>query len=359
LKSLNDEIESLRKNAPPPLPMALVAREGGVPGTKYAGFNDANIHIRGRYDRLGTVVPRGFPEVLAGGDQPRITAGSGRLELGRWLARAENPLTARVIVNRIWQHHFGAGLVRTPGNFGTQGDRPTHRELLDFLAQRLIESGWSLKSMHRMMMLTAVYQQAATPTEQSLRVDPDNRLLSRANIRRLEAEAIRDTMLSVAGTLDRTMGGPSIQSAANQRRALYSMTIRSVKSGFSFLFDGADPEIVVDQRTTSTVAPQSLFLMNNEFALELASALAKRICKDNELDADKAESNGVSLAYGLLYGRAPLDHEIAVGQEFLVRARQRLATESQGKLEPDQLSRQAWAAYCQTLLCANELIYLD
>jgi hypothetical protein len=277
------------------------------------------------------------------------------MELGRWLARAENPLTARVMVNRIWQHHFGEGLVRTPGNFGKQGDPPTHPALLDFLAHQFIESGWSLKAMHRMIMLSAVYQQAAIPTKESLRVDPDNRLFSRANIGRLEAEAIRDTMLSVAGKLDRTMAGPAIRDPANQRRAIYSMTIRSVKSGFPFLFDMADPEIVVDRRTSSTVAPQSLFLMNNEFTLGLASSLADRIRRD----AGAAEASGIERAYALLYGRHPIKHEITVGREFLDRVRKRCAAESQPPSDAAGASRQAWEAYCQTLLCANDLIYVD
>jgi hypothetical protein len=204
-------------------------------------------------------------------------------------------------------------------------------------------------------MLSAVYQQSAAPAVETLQSDPENRLFAHANIRRLEAEAIRDTMLSVCGKLERTMGGPSIRDAASPRRAVYLMTIRSVKSGFPFLFDMADPEIVVDRRTTSTVAPQSLFLLNDEFVMGLAASLVERIRKD----AGEDELAGIARAYALLYGRAANDSEIAVGRDFLNRARQRTVAESQATPEPAQVTQQAWQAYCQALLCANELIYLD
>jgi hypothetical protein len=355
LKTMTEQFELLKKNAPPALPVALVAREGGVPGTKYAGFNDVQIHIRGRYDRLGDKVPRRFPEVLAGSEQPPITAGSGRMELARWLSKPENSLVARVMVNRIWQHHFGSGLVRTSGNFGIQGETPTHPALLDLLAHRFIESGWSIKAMHRAIMLSATYQQASMASPQAQQIDPENRLVSRANVRRLEAEAIRDTMLCTAGKLDRTMGGPSIREPAHQRRAVYTMTIRSVKSGFAFLFDMADPEIVVDQRTTSTVAPQSLYLMNGEFVLGIAASLAERIAKD----ADDDEVARIQHAYGLLFARAATESEVALGRAFLLQTRQPSVGAGQTAEPQDQTARQAWEAYCQTLLCANELIYLD
>src|SRR5262249_12104775 len=156
-------LDALKKSPPPPVPVAHGAQEGGIPGTVYAGFHDAKVHIRGSYLRLGDVVPRRFPVVLAGDKQPPIGKGSGRRELADWVASPDNPLTARVMVNRIWQHHFGEGIVRTPSNFGKLGERPTHPELLDWLAKRFADSGWSVKQMHRLVMLSATYRQASTP----------------------------------------------------------------------------------------------------------------------------------------------------------------------------------------------------
>ena len=246
-----DEIAGLEKDAEP-FPVAMAAVDGGVGGTKYAGFHDAQIHIRGRYDRLGELVPRHFPRIIAGDNQPPITQGSGRLELAQWITRPDNPLIARVIVNRIWLHHFGQGLVRTPGNFGMAGEPPTHPELLDFLAARFIESGWSIKAMHRLLVESAVYLQSSRVSPELVAAEPENRLWGRMNRRRLEAEAIRDTLLSVSGQLDRTLGGPVVRKldeyTTSRRRTLYLMTNRSDKTNFRFLFDGADPENVVDQR---------------------------------------------------------------------------------------------------------------
>jgi len=372
-KRLEGELEAYRKNAPPPVPYAMGAKEGGVPGTKYAGFHDAQIHIRGRYDRLGDVVPRRFPVVLAGEKQPPITQGSGRMELARWIASRDNPLTSRVMVNRVWQQHFGAGLVRTPGNFGKLGEAPTHPELLDWLAAAFAsgewtgETGekktaalsplslprstpaapWSLKQLHRMIMLSSTYQQSSKPRP-ALHADPENRLWARANVRRLEAEAIRDTLLSVAGTLDATIGGPPLrkpgEDALSHRRAIYQMTNRSDKSGFRFLYDAADPENIVDQRTVSTVAPQSLFLLNDPFMQEQTRALASRLLAT----PDRTDEQRITQAYSLLYGRLPRPAELSLGGAFV---RKHEGTED--------ARRAAWQEYCQVLLCANELIYVD
>jgi hypothetical protein len=160
------------------LPVAHALQEGGTPRSAYEGFRDARIMVRGKYDRLGEVAPRHFPGVIAESQTP-IRNGSGRLELARWIASKENPLTARVMVNRIWQHHFGEGIVRTPNNFGKLGTPPTHPELLDWLAHRFMNSGWSIKAMHRLMMNSAAYQQTATGSKK----DPDNQFFARMNRR--------------------------------------------------------------------------------------------------------------------------------------------------------------------------------
>src|SRR5262249_30787329 len=232
------ELDRLKQSLPP-VPYANGVQEGGCPQSPQAGTHDVRVHIRGRYDRLGKLVPRRFPRILAGENQQPVTEGSGRLQLARWVASADNPLTPRVMVNRVWQQHFGEGLVRTPGNFGKQGEPPTDPELLDHLARVLIDSGWSLKALHRTIMLSAVYQQGSSAEDATLKADPDNRLLSRMNRRRLEAEAIRDSLLAVSGRLDRTPGGPASQDFNMTRRTLYFMTIRSDRTSFRELFDAA------------------------------------------------------------------------------------------------------------------------
>ena len=164
-------------------------------------------------------MPRGFPKAIAGAEPPVIREGSGRRELAQWLADPDNPLTARVMVNRIWQHHFGVGLVPTSANFGEMGERPSHPELLDYLAARFVASGWSVKAMHRLIMLSSVYQQSSASSAAGLAADPENRLLWRANRRRLEAEALRDSLLAVAGRLDATPGGPGFRMSRHRAAA--------------------------------------------------------------------------------------------------------------------------------------------
>lgn len=343
LAGLRAQLDKLRKSPPPPVDEAHGIREGGVPGTVHAGFRDARIHIRGRYDRLGDTVPRRFPSVLADGKPAAIPAGSsGRLELARWIARPEHPLTARVMVNRIWQHHFGAGLVRTPSNFGKLGERPTHPELLDLLADRFVREGWSVKAMHRAILMSAAYRQSTRTDAESRRTDPDNRLVGRMSPRRLEAEALRDAMLVAAGTLDRTAGGPAFRDFATPRRTLYSITIRSDRSGFGPLFDAADPTAMVDVRTVSIVAPQSLFLMNHPFVLRQTEALAARLLKLPGDDAARLDAG-----YRLLYGRPPSEKERDLGLAYLAGAA--------GGVD----GAKRWFEYAQVLLSANEFVFVD
>ena len=272
-------------------------QEGGIPKTAYEGFHDAHIHVRGRYDRLGDSVPRHFPVILAGENQPPIREGSGRLELAHWLASPQNPLTARVMVNRIWQHHFGEGLVRTPNNFGKLGTAPTHPELLDWLAAEFIRSGWSIKAMHRLIVNSATYQRSSTSSSASS--DPDNLLFARQNRRRFEAESLRDAMLSVSGSLDLKEGGPSIRDLTAPRRTLYITTIRADRATYQMLFDAADPTAIVEKRIESTVAPQALWLLNHPLVLAQARALAARARNAASADADR-----VRWLYETLYSHA-------------------------------------------------------
>jgi hypothetical protein len=332
------QLNALALTPTPPVEYANGAQEGGVPGSPHAGVHDVRIHFRGRYDHLGELTPRRFPEILAGKDQKPRAFGSGRLQLAEWLTRPENPLTARVMANRIWQQHFGEGLVNTPSNFGKLGGRPSNPELLDYLADQFVRSGWSIKAMHRLIMLSATYQQSCE--NERANVDPENRLLYRMNRRRLEAEDLRDSLLATAGRLDRNMEGPSIRDFNVPRRTVYLTTIRSDRSGFRPLFDVADSTAPVDKRTVSTVAPQALFLMNNPFIMEQTAALAKRI-----IQGDQDGRARIQKAYNLLYGRPPKEEEVQIGLDFLQRG-------------GGDLNR-AWQEYCQVLLCANEFIYVD
>jgi hypothetical protein len=336
LARLSQELETLKQKPALRMPTAHGVQEGGCPQTVHAGIHDARIHIRGRYDRLGQTVPRHFPRILAGEHQSPITQGSGRLQLAQWIADPKNPLTARVLVNRVWQHHFGEGLVRTPGNFGKLGQPPTHPELLDFLADRFVCSGWSIKQLHRTLMLSAVYQQASVPTAETCKADPDNRLFGRMNRRRLEAEEIRDSLLAVSGRLDRSLGGPASRDFDSNRRTLYFITIRSDRSSFRDLFDAADPTAIVEKRTLSTVAPQALFLMNHPFVRAQSQALAKHLVQEPGPDRLKIER-----AYVLLYGRLPTEAEMAIGSKLLAA------------------NPANWSSYCQVLLCANEFVMVD
>ena len=334
--------EQLEREMPPPIPLAMAVQEGGMPGGLFPSIQDVPIHIRGSYARLGPVVPRRLPKILAGDNQPPITSGSGRKQLADWIAAADNPLTPRVIVNRVWQWHFGAGLVRTPSNFGKLGERPTHPELLDYLAETFVTDGWSLKRLHRRIMLSATYQQATSATREVRVQDPENRWLARFAARRLEAEAIRDAMLAVSGQLDSTRGGPAGDDLTIRRRSLYVQTARWDRSGYAMLFDAANPDASTEQRTVSTVAPQALMLLNHPFALEQARQLAQRLLGDVSSD----DASRLQYAYRILFGRLPSDDEVAVARGIL---------QSGGANDPVK----AWADLAHVLLCSNEFVYLD
>ena len=343
-------------------PVTMGTREGGARMTKYKGFNDVCIHEGGHYAHLGEVVPRGFPKVLVGNHTKPIPKDtSGRKQLAEWIADVKNPLPARVIVNRIWLNHFGQGLVRTPGNFGLLGEPPTHPRLLDYLAQQFIDSGWSFKKMHQQILLSATYRQSTTVSPEQLAEDPSNRLWSRMSVQRLPAEAIRDTLLAVSHQLDQRMGGPVVRKqepdadAMMTRRALYLMTNRSDKSGFRFLFDAADPENVVDQRNVSTVAPQSLFLLNHPFVMQLLPSMAAVASQGlTPNSTDQEFSTSIQQLYERLYARpaTPLELELGIG---MLRNHW---SHTSGDQRQDAFV-EAWQQYCQVLLCTNELIYLN
>ena len=322
-------------------PTANGAQEGGVPGSPHAGTHDVKVHVRGRYDRLGELVPRGFPAAVKVANPPAVATGSGRKELADWLTRPDHPLTARVIVNRVWQFHFGEGLVRTPSNFGVLGEPPTHPELLDHLAAKFVRDGWSVKALHRYIMTSATYRQSAFNPQSAIRdphsQDPDNRLWGRFPRRRLEAEAIRDSLLGVSGELDPTAGGPAVRDFNAPRRTVYLMTIRSDRTGFGPLFDAADPTAPVDKRTVSTVASQALFLMNHPFVLARAKAFAARVLAYDGTPADRLE-----YAHRLALGRPPTAAERELGRGVVKDG-----------------TPEAWAEWCHLLFQANEFITVE
>jgi hypothetical protein len=370
LKRLRVELAAVEKD-PPAMPAAMGVTEGEV--------QDIPVHIRGDFLQLGEMVPRRFPVILAGQAQPRFDKQhSGRLQLAQWLASPEHPLTSRVMANRLWRWHFGQGIVRTPDNFGLLGEKPTHPELLDWLATEFTKNGWSIKQMHRLIMNSAVYQQSSTPIPHSAHTgarmgalrtphskDPENRLFSHFSLRRLEAEEIRDSILAVSGSLDRTMGG-SILPLKNReyvfdhtskdntrydskRRSVYVPVVRNNLYDVFSLFDFGDAQLIEGNRPTTTVAPQALFMLNSDMVLDSAAALADQLLQRSELDTDGKDR----LLYQKAYSRLPSAKEAARARTLLTRFQQ-----AASEPDPEKRSRQAWTWLTHTTLAANEFIFV-
>jgi hypothetical protein len=361
LKKLEAELAKLEKRGVPPgLPCAYGVSEGTP--------TDVRVQLRGEPDQPGAIVQRRFPKFLAGDAPVKIPEGSsGRLELARWLTRPDNPLTARVMVNRIWQHHFGRGIVATPSNFGRRGEPPTHPELLDYLAARFIESGWSVKAMHRLIMLSHCYQLSTASDPANAARDPGNRFLWRAERRRLEAEAIRDSMLMAAGKLDLRRPGeqpfPPIETwrftqhapfkavYESNHRSVYLMTQRIQRHPFLALFDAPDANTSTDVRPESTVPLQALFMMNNRFVTAQAKDLAQRL-----LESSADPRTRVARAIELLYSRKATESEMDRALDYIEQYRRGL---SQAETPPEQIESEAWTSYARVLLSANEFVYVD
>jgi hypothetical protein len=320
------------------------------------------------------------PPALRGPAAPQFTsAESGRRELAQWLIDPEHPLTSRTLVNRVWRWHFGAGLVRTPDNFGLLGERPTHPELLDWLARRFVANGWSIKSLHRMVLSSATYRQGSEVRVQGselsplnpeprtlnpLTVDPENRLFGRANVRRLEAEAVRDALLAVSGQLDAQMGGSlltvknrafffdhtskDMTDYSSRRRSLYLPVVRNNVHDVFQLLDFPDPAIPSGDRSTTTIAPQALLMLNSDLIIDAAANLADRLLASAGTDDDR-----IRKLYEMSYGRPANSSETSAAVAFLATAERSLATS-----ELDKRQREAWSALCQTILAANEFVYV-
>ena len=342
LKVHQDELGRVKKAADAvKLPVAHSISEGKP--------TDLKIFAQGNPYKPGDTSPRGFLSALTPDTPVAIaSAASGRLELAKAVTSPANPLTPRVAVNRIWAGHFGYGLVRTPSNFGTLGERPTHPELLDYLARSLIDDGWSLKKLHKRIMMSATYQQSSLSDAAREQADPENRLLSRMNRRRLEVEPWRDSMLAAAGTLDLTLGGPSANLAQGdfRRRTLYGYVSRHQLHELLRLFDFPDPNITSDRRTVTTVPLQQLFVLNSDFLAQQAKSVVARVKKEAEASGQgKSDSDQIRRIYLLLFARSPSDKELAIGQAFVT-------TPSSGSLN-------AWEEYALALLGSNEFAFVD
>jgi mono/diheme cytochrome c family protein len=309
IKRLRQQIDDLVKTTPPSPEFAMTLQDAATPTT-------VHVFKRGNPGNPGEEAPRRFLLILAGEKRKEFTQGSGRLELAQAIVSKSTPLTARVMVNRIWLHHFGAGIVRTPSDFGVRGERPTHPELLDYLAWRFMNDGWSIKKMHRLIMLSSAYQEGYQANPRYATLDPENRLLWSANRRRLEVEPLRDSMLAVSGQLDPTVGGPAVeitQPPYPHRRTLYGFIDRQNLQSFYRTFDLASPDTSNPQRFHTMVPQQALFMMNSPFVVEQAKALAHR--PDVLSHADPADR--IRALYRVLFGRSPAPDELALGLNYL------------------------------------------
>jgi hypothetical protein len=340
LQKLRKAVEQWRATGSGAPPRAMVLVEASRP-------HEPVVFRRGNPANPGEHVPRRFLGMLSGAERKQFTHGSGRLEIARAIADPRNPLTARVLVNRLWMYHFGTGLVATPGDFGLRSDPPSHPELLDWLADEFIRSGWSIKHIHRLIVMSAVYRQGSAEdlrrqTSQARQVDPDNTLMWRMNRRRLDFEATRDALLAVSGQLDSRIGGPSVMDAMApgvKRRTLYAFVDRLHVPGLFRAFDFPSPDASSPRRDSTLVPQQALFLMNSPFALHIARSLLVR----PELASERTIDGRVMQMYRLCYGRDADAHERTLAHTFV----------GDGKNEA------TWQRYVQALLMGNEFIFID
>ena len=341
------KLEELKKSAPPMFAKAHTLRD--------KASADMALAIRGNLLKPGPIAPRRFLRIIAGDDRVNFAKGSGRLELAEAIADPANPLAARVFVNRVWMHHFGQALVRTPNNFGALGENPSHPELLDWLARRLLDSG-SMKDLHRAILNSATYQMSSRQDSENYAKDGDNRWIWRMNPRRMDAEVWRDSLLDVCGELDLTVGGPPTENIESRRRTLYFKVSRNgdafATDEFLRLFDFPLMRSSVAQRPSSIVPQQYLFLLNSPFMQQRAKSFAERMMKESNEDSVRVER-----AYQILYQRSASEKELAIGLEFLGTG---LSAEGLGDQTSDrQVERLArWEQYSQALLGSNEFMYL-
>ena len=360
---------------------------------------DSPVYIRGEKDNKGDLVPRRYLEIFRPPNAKPFAYGSGRLELAYSIANKNNPMTARVMVNRVWQHHFGEGFVLTPDDFGTMSTPPSHPELLDYLSTYFTDNGWSLKKLHKHILLSATYQQASTDNPRYAQLDPFNRLLWRQNVRRLEFEPLRDSILAMAGSLDTTLGGRPVnlgggssnsvgkekaktgglrpQGSYSTRRTLYGYIDRANVAEVLNHFDFAQPEMPNGKRYQTTVPQQALFLMNNPLVIEQARKIVERTDFKGVEDDEKR----IAFLYSLIYQRPPTAQEIQLGLAFfeeapatgaslpaqqpaaqaapvrVAAAKGKLSLPARPAFTPRPLS--AWAEYAHALILANEFTFVN
>lgn len=322
LKRKLDELDATHPGSPP---RAMVMEDNSTP-------TNPHVFLRGNANNRGPEVPRQFLELIAGENRKPFQKGSGRLELAQAIASKDNPLTARVIVNRVWLDHFGAGLVRTPSDFGMRSDPPTHPELLDYLATTFMREGWSLKKLHRMIMLSNTYQQSSEENPEYANEDPANTYLWRMNRRRLEFEPFRDTLLALSGKLDLTEGGHPVEITTEPfttRRTVYSFIERQNLPGVFRTFDFASPDMSSPQRFNTTVPQQALFMINSPFLAEQARSFVAR----PEIRSAKDEATKVKEFYQLAFQRQPSDEELKLAEDFI---------QSQAKIPPPEPPVETW-----------------
>jgi mono/diheme cytochrome c family protein len=365
-QKLNEAVkEHLRKAPKPATVKALICSEGLPPIRLHSQgedfFKETFFLRRGDPAQKDGPAPPGYLQALipAGMDEgrwARTPEPGSRLSYRRsafatWIADVEagaGALLARVIVNRLWQHHMGRGLVATPSDFGIRGEKPTHPELLDFLAGELIRNGWKLKPIHKLIMASSAYRQSSAIDEAKVAIDRDNALFWRRPVKRLEAEAIRDSLLAVGGVLDESMYGPGTLDEGSKRRSVYFTVKRSKLIPMLVIFDAPDGTVGVGERPSTTIAPQALHLMNNKYVREYAQGLAKRAAPEDKVSREHAIQN----AYRIALSREATADEVKDGQEFLTRQENSYA----GKPEAKRL---ALTDFCQVLMCLNEFVYVE
>jgi cytochrome c553 len=354
LKELEAEEKKLKATAPTAPMLVMAPRDEEKVG-------NAKINIRGNPHQLGAEVERGFLSVVPLPARPKIAAGqSGRRELAEWLTDPKHPLVARVYVNRVWLHLFGEGIVRTVDNFGIQGEKPTHPELLDALATQFVADGWSTKKLVRSLILSRAYRQASVAPAATVQADPENRLWSRANRRRVEAEVIRDTMLTVAGTLDRTLGGTAVGTLGERvvsndssggvknegtRRSVYLPVLRTLLPQALDVFDFADPDVSTGRRDATTVSTQALYLMNSPFVLDQARTAATKLLAQTGDDHAR-----LTTLFRTALGRLPSENESSNVLRFVADYK------SGAKTDP---RTEAWTAVCLAVFGSTEFRFME
>jgi hypothetical protein len=356
IRQAQEALEDMRRKGIPQAPLAIAVEETGVKGK----FRNTQIHIRGNEDVLGDEVPRNAMRMLTPTPLQIGEEESGRRQLAELIST--HPLTARVFANRVWHHLFGVGLVRTVDNFGTLGERPSHPELLEYLAGRLVESGWSTKALIRDVVLSRTYQLAADENKAALETDPDNRLLWRHAPRRRDAEAMRDAILAAAGTLEleapnawqqlnyHGFGQDAEAVARIPHRAVYLPVIRGFPPDIFAAFNFPPPDLVVGRRETSSVPTQALFAMNSPLVMRQSQHMAKRLMKE----ASVADAR-IDLAYQLALGRSPTAEELARAAALV----ETFASESGDSPEDNLAERDAWAVLCQSLFASAEFRFVE